>query len=387
MTVSHLYRAISAEGGRVTLARFMEMALTAPDAGYYSSSHRFLGEGGDFTTIPRAAPAFNWALARFLAQMIDLMAEDSPLTLVEIGPGEGDMARGILDCWQEERPELKDAIRYRMVELGEGLIRAQRKQLEPLMKRGWDAGWWGSLPDGEGQMSAAERGRAIVVSNEFLDALPVHLLRVGGGRVEERWVESDEDAETGLRLRENWAEPSVPALRELEMLFGTTDASDLAALSADGFMEVRPGLGSFFRQISGAFAESCVISFDYGEWMAGSPEELEEGGKLAAHQRSLRTYSHHQSAGDLLSYAGRRDITADVDFRAVHIHGESAGFEQVLYAPLAAFLRGTGVEAATEGEQAGLPESLEEDRETSVVRALLDSADVGGLFKVIVQAG
>src|SRR5680860_509311 len=37
--------AVQAEGGRVTLARFMELALTAPDAGYYVRDHRILGEG------------------------------------------------------------------------------------------------------------------------------------------------------------------------------------------------------------------------------------------------------------------------------------------------------------------------------------------------------
>src|SRR5665811_698420 len=114
--------AVQAEGGRVTLARFMELALTAPDAGYYVRDHRILGEGGDFTTVPREVPAFNRSLTLFMAELIDTMGQDSRLTVVEVGAGEGDMAQGVLGSWEEDRPELKDIIRYRLVDVGEGLV-------------------------------------------------------------------------------------------------------------------------------------------------------------------------------------------------------------------------------------------------------------------------
>ena len=39
---------------------------------------------------------------------------------------------------------------------------------------------------------------------------------------------------------------------------------------------------------------------------------------------------------------GRQDLTADVDFRALDLHGEALGLECVLFASLAAFLRGMG---------------------------------------------
>src|SRR5680860_1367110 len=187
--------AVQAEGGRVTLARFMELALTAPDAGYYVRDHRILGEGGDFTTVPREVPAFNRSLALFMAELIDTMGQDSRLTVVEVGAGEGDMAQGVLGSWEEDRPELKDIIRYRLVDVGGGLVRRQRERLKPFTEAGWDVAWWSSLDPNESEI-AGDGGGAIVVSKEFLDALPTHLLRVSGwqarrrisGRVVRRWL-------------------------------------------------------------------------------------------------------------------------------------------------------------------------------------------------------
>src|SRR5660398_267543 len=154
--------------------------------------------------------------------------------------------------------------------------------------------------------------------NEFLGALPKHLLRVSGGQVEEQWIVSDQaggGSSAAPDLREEWSTLSTPARAELDLLFGTTSAARLAPLSSDGFMEVRPGVGVFLQRIRHVFAESWVITFDYGDWLAGATEDIREGGKVVTHGRSLRTYSHHQSGGNILSYAGKRDITADVDFR------------------------------------------------------------------------
>src|SRR5660397_185940 len=64
-------------------------------------------------------------------------------------------------------------------------------------------------------------------------------------------------------------EGATPARAELDLLFGTTSAGRLAPLSSDGFMEVRPGVGVFLQRIRHVFAESCVITFDYGDgWQA-----------------------------------------------------------------------------------------------------------------------
>ena len=87
-------QAVRAVGGRVTFARFMELALTEPESGYYtrySRSRPLLGPHGDFTTAPHKVPAFNRAMSRLVAQVVDAMP--SGLVLVaDVGAGEGDLA-------------------------------------------------------------------------------------------------------------------------------------------------------------------------------------------------------------------------------------------------------------------------------------------------------
>jgi SAM-dependent MidA family methyltransferase len=82
---------------------------------------------------------------------------------------------------------------------------------------------------------------------------------------------------------------------------------------------------------------------------------------------------------------GRQDITADVDFRALAVHGAELGFECVLYTTLATFLKGAGAGEDAEKLREQVGASLDADRELSTVSRLLDEADVGGLFKVMLQ--
>ena len=59
---------MTAAGGRITFARFMELALYHPERGYYLSPERRPGRSGDFLTAPEASPLFGLALARQLAE-------------------------------------------------------------------------------------------------------------------------------------------------------------------------------------------------------------------------------------------------------------------------------------------------------------------------------
>jgi SAM-dependent MidA family methyltransferase len=78
-------------------------------------------------------------------------------------------------------------------------------------------------------------------------------------------------------------------------------------------------------------------------------------------------------------------LTADVDFRALDMHGTALGFETVLYVTVAEFLRGAGAEVELDRARKAASTSLDIDREATVLAALLDPEDVGGRFKVMLQ--
>lgn len=382
---------IAAEGGEVTFARFMELALTHPTLGYYSRADRLLGYRGDFNTAPALSPFFCRTLARLVTELVDaaLGAEggapqgrytgDRP-SVVELGGGEGHLAAAILGSWEAERPELRGTVAYRILEMGSGLRARQAEALQALVAHGWDVGW------GETLEEACSGARPLViVGNEFLDTIPVHLVRVAEADLTEAYVRSTPMG----GLEQTWGPVSDAAAGEIEALFGAPDPARLARLSADGFIEVFPGMAMSLRQMAGLMPAGSLVNVDYGEWFDGVPRDGEPWGLQEGvfRKRTVRGYFKHQRALDLLARPGRQDLTADVDFAALDRHGRQQGFETVLFTTMAAFLTAGGAAAelqALVAREAG-GDVLDDDRQATVLRSLLDGSDLGGAFKLMVQ--
>lgn len=381
--------AIRAAGGRVSFARFMELALTDAEAGYYTRGERQFGRSGDFVTVPARIPLFNRAMASLVADLVDALLDTAgnglPVSIWEIGGGRGDMVAGILKTWDSVRPDLRPRVRWRLLDVGRHLVARQQKTLAWALAAGWTVEW-GAAPD-----SCISEPR-VVVTNELVDALPIHILDVGGDRVREAWVEMDATEE---ELAEVWSHPCPEALSELTELFGTVQPADIRPFSADGVVEVRPAMRDFLASIARGMGSGCVVTVDYG----GLPARpaLFEGGSAPdrRYQRTIRGYLRHERRHDLYSHVGRQDLTADVDFGALELHGRSLGFDCILYTTIANLTAAAGgraeVEALrTEGRQVdGVDTStrngLDLDREAFYAERLLDPEDVGGLYRVMVQ--
>src|SRR3546814_13707086 len=71
---------IARHDGWVSFARYMELALYAPDLGYYSGGAAKLGQDGDFTTAHEITPLFGQPLAHIVSE---LMLQGAPQ--VQIG--------------------------------------------------------------------------------------------------------------------------------------------------------------------------------------------------------------------------------------------------------------------------------------------------------------
>src|SRR3954469_22457749 len=78
-------REITAGGGWLSFARFMELALHAPGLGYYSAGSAKIGPAGDFVTAPEMGRVFGQTLARQAAQVL----QDDVPDIFELGAGSG----------------------------------------------------------------------------------------------------------------------------------------------------------------------------------------------------------------------------------------------------------------------------------------------------------
>jgi SAM-dependent MidA family methyltransferase len=400
-------RQISAEGGLVTFARFMDLALTHPSDGYYRSvggqAGTLLGRRGHFSTAPQLSPAFRRAVARLLAELVDaslaaevsharrtLGTQDSnthPVALVELGGGEGDLAMGVLQELGTTRPDLRTNMIYTIVELSNSLRMVQEKILSPFIDGGWQVAW---SPDLKG--AAAGARPTVIVSNEFFDALPVHVIDVHASHPLEAWVVLDSD-ENGVVPREVWRDLSAEAAAELDVVFGRqwrgSDMGEgLRASTRDNIIELRPAARALMREAAGIMPQGSLLTIDYGEWFA-KPQAGQNCAcsptPLQPYRRTLRGYFRHQLVSDPYVRVGRQDLTADVDFRALHLHGRESGFEAVLCSSVAALLKANGAREELDElqQQAGI--SLEADREAAILQGLLDDEGLGGAFKLLLQ--
>jgi SAM-dependent MidA family methyltransferase len=402
-------REIEAEGGRVTFARFMELALTHPTDGYYrrvgGRGGPLLGRRGHFSTAPHLSPSFRRAVCRLVTDLVDasLVAAPAiaapvsggpqtgapsearacacpPMAIIELGGGEGDLAGAVLGGWGENRLDLRERVVYSIVEIGEGLRNLQRKAVARALAQGWEVRWADDLAG-----AAAATRPAVMVGNEFVDALPVHIVDVRGPRPLEAWVGVDQG---GGIAGEVWDDLSPEAGAELGLLFAGADRERLQSLSRDGIIELRPAIGSFMRQVAAIMPECCLLTIDYGGWPSGVETETgcwcRPSGE-PSYGRTVRGYFRHQPVSDPYARVGRQDLTADVDFRALDLHGRGIGFETVLYTSVAALLLADGGEEELRALRASAGGSLEADREASILEALLDDEGLGGAFKVMLQ--
>jgi len=376
---------VAAAGGRVTLARFMELALTHATEGYYSAAPAFLGARGDFSTAPTLSRDFCESVARLVEELILGMLsaqKGRPVALIELGGGHGELLRSVLTRLRSEQPGLRELVTCTVVEVGRRVRARQRRALARPLREGWRVEW---VPTVAAALARAD-GAAVVMGNEFLDALPVHVVDVQGDTVGEAWVEAmpgkEESGVVGLREKRGPLTPEAET--ELEAVLGTMETAALGPLTLDGAIEVRPAVGGLLDELAASGLSCCLLTIDYGRWYGMGRPDL-AGQSVTPYRRTLRGYFRHQRVDDLFVRVGRQDLTADVDFRALEWHGRRAGFETVLYATAAELLRGDSGEERLSRLKVRAASSLEADRRAAVLQELLDPESVGGAYRVMLQ--
>ncbi len=165
--------------GPIPLDRYMALALGHPVHGYYVTRDP-LGRAGDFVTAPEVSQMFGEMIGLWAAETWRLMGAPDPVRLVELGPGRGTLAADALRA-AAALPAFRAAVTLHLVETSPALRARQRATLD-----GVDVHWHDRVED-------VPAGPAILLANEFLDALPVRQFEVRRGRVHERVVGLDGD--------------------------------------------------------------------------------------------------------------------------------------------------------------------------------------------------
>lgn len=348
-----LQRMIAAEiadqGGAIPFSRFMELALYAPNLGYYSGGAAKLGHDGDFTTSPEISPLFGATLARAAAA---IMAQSGP-NIIEFGAGTGKLALDVLTTLGELGVRVDS---YTIIELS-GELRARQQEA---LKAFPQVRWVHDFPD-------AFRG--VVLANEVLDAMPVELVLRDGGRWHRQMVTVDAG-----RFAFASSEPDAALLDQIARQVESHCADALQ----DGYLtEVHPIGCGFMRSLAHMFkgGKGAAILIDYGFPAHEYYFDERTSGTLMCHYR-------HHAHPDPFYLPGLQDITAHVDFTAMALAAHDAGLDVLGYMSQAAFLLASGIgdlllETDPEDALRYLPQS-------KAVQKLVSPAEMGELFKVLI---
>jgi NADH dehydrogenase [ubiquinone] 1 alpha subcomplex assembly factor 7 len=360
-----LLRARITRDGPMPVDDYIRACVADPEHGYWQRAET-IGTGGDFITSPEISQVFGELLGLWCAVTWQGMGSPNPLRLIELGPGRGTLMRDMLRAARAV-PAFLAAARVYLIETSASLREVQKSTLASSPRRRGSAQLSTAFPPGvvdprlrgddvpiewHRALEEVPEGAAIVIANEFLDALLIRQLVFDGAVWRERVVAVDETG--GLRF-------GLGAEADVES--ETTGASP----APGAILELRAGEDELLARLAERKQPLVALFIDYGpaEWAVGD---------------TLQAVRRHAWV-DPLATPGLADLTAHVQFARLAQKARAAGLAVDGPMTQAEFLGRLGINeraarlmAANPQEAAGIEAG---------VQRLVSPTGMGGLFKVL----
>jgi SAM-dependent MidA family methyltransferase len=327
--------------GPLTVGEYMQACVGDPEYGYWRRRDT-IGAAGDFVTAPEISQIFGELIGLWCAVTWQQLGSPTPVRLVELGPGRGTLMRDALRA-ARRAPGFIDAATLHLVEISESLRSLQQATLADSL--GQTAITW------HRDIAEVPPGPAIVVANEFLDALPIRQLVYAGGVWHERVVALDAGG---------------------TLIFAQGDRVDLQAglprePQPGAIAELRAGEEQLIAELATRSRPCVALFIDYG------PASEAVGDTLQAVRR-------HEYV-DPLAEPGTADLTAHVLFAGLADKARAAGLAADGPVTQAEFLGRLGIaERATRLMAANSGRAAEIE---AGAQRLVAPTGMGQLFKVL----
>ncbi|MEN9534892.1 MAG: hypothetical protein RLZ22_849 [Verrucomicrobiota bacterium] len=262
----------------IRFEEFMRRALHDPHDGYYAKNIKGIGRCGDFTTAPVISSMPARAIASWASKA---MRETNCRDLIEIGPGNGTLAAAVIQ-------NLPWSIRWKthlhLVESSEALSQIQRKTL------GRKAQWHRS----PAEALKACHGRAVIFSNELVDAFPVRRFQ----NTADGWQE------LMLTMRKN-GDP-IESLEKISTLPASSSFHHDHPIAQ--WIEIHESYQQWLAEWMLFWKAGRMLTIDYGNTAQKIYHRRPAG--------TLRAYHFQQmiQGTEIYRHPGQRDLTADVNF-------------------------------------------------------------------------
>nr|WP_069790612.1 class I SAM-dependent methyltransferase [Cyanobacterium sp. IPPAS B-1200]OEJ78611.1 hypothetical protein A5482_01655 [Cyanobacterium sp. IPPAS B-1200] len=305
---------------QITFAEYMNMCLYDKQYGYYSSKAIAIGTDGDFFTSPSISADFGELLARQLEEFWQVLGQPKPFTLVEMGAGEGILGKIILDYLQKENNSFYQNIQYLIIEKSNSLKEKQQQIINPekypVLWKKW-------------QEIESESIVGCFISNELMDALPIHRIVKHGDELKEIFVTVNDG-----KLEEIYDNFSSNKIEE----YLTMNQVDLTEDSYPNNYQTEVNLLSLeiLEKINHKLQRGYILTVDYGY-------DAHKYYHPQRYEGTLKCYYQHRHHHNPYVNVGCQDITSHVNFTALEKVGEIFGLDKIGFTQQALFLMGLGL--------------------------------------------
>lgn len=326
--------------GPITFRDFMEMALYYPGMGYYTSEGEKIGADGDFYTSPSYTSIFGRLIARQLIEMWERLGMQC-FTIVEYGAGTGRLCQDVLRELQLNN-EMYEKSDYCIIEKSK-LMQKKEKEIINCNKVTW-----------YNDISELPPFTGCILSNELVDNFSVHQV-----------IMHDELMEVFVGYDNGFFEELRPADAQLKDYLVQLNVSLPRGFRA----EINLDAIKWIAEVGAAIKRGFVLTIDYGYPSASLYQQGRNDGTIVCYHQHCINYCPYINIGS-------QDITAHVNFSALHHWGLKNGLEFGGFTSQAHFLLGLGLAAMDELADGS-------HKVKRFVQTFLN--DMGRKFKILIQ--
>ena len=336
--------------GPINFETFMEMVLYYPGLGYYSRQSTVIGRRGDFYTSPHLHPFFGAMIGKQIFEFWEILGGSS-FHIVEMGAGEGYLARDMLNYLKKSKTDFFRQLNYTIIEINPSVRIRQDGLLRDFSGK---VNWVSSLDDLDDLVGC-------LISNELLDSFPVRL------------VEMEDD---------------------IKEIFVTVDGDgNLREIKRCGDAEVKNYFEEFNIKIPKGYRTE--VNLRIKEWLIKANERLKDGFIMTIdygypssdyysderYKGTLLCYYNHKVMENPYEHIGDQDITAHVNFSSLKRWGEALGIKTIGFCEQGPYLVSLGIDDVIRDVCGKSPDPFDIAR----IKGLLLPEGMGESHKVMIQ--
>ena len=259
--------------GKISFARFIQIALYHPKFGYYSKINPS-GTNSHYLTSPYIHPAFGAALSQHIYLMWKFMKYPNKFQIVELGCSTGILAETIYSYSKSISLDFANSIQYI------GVDRTLNKKTD-----------FNSI---KSNLIPLKNISGCIISNELIDSFPFHRFKIINNEVKEIYVTIKNNKLISI-LDQPSSKKINQKLSQLKFQLPNNFEGEI-------FLEI----DNLFNSITQSLKKGFIVTVDYGE----ERENL----YINQSRGTMQTYFKHTSGASPFQRIGEQDITANIDF-------------------------------------------------------------------------